>query len=81
VYADIKSLPIQLLLKLNDAARALSISPSMLRRLTRDGTIPHVRMGSRLLYDPDTLRDYIKTAVSKPYAPQQSLRRRNTEIA
>jgi excisionase family DNA binding protein len=65
----------QLLLRLNDAARALSISPSLLRRMTKSGTIPVVRMGCRLLYDPDALRAFIKRAAAEPYEPCASLRR------
>lgn len=65
----------QLLLRLNDAARVLSISPSLLRRMTKSGEIPHVRMGSALRYASDALRDYIKAASAKPYKARQSLSR------
>jgi excisionase family DNA binding protein len=65
----------QLLLRLNDAARVLSISPTLLRRMTRAGDIPVVRMGSALRYDPEALRAYIKAENAKPYEPRQSLRR------
>jgi hypothetical protein len=71
--ADTES--IRLLLRLNDAARALSISPSLLRRMTRSGTIPVVRMGCRLLYDPESLKSFVKTAATHPYHAKASLRR------
>jgi excisionase family DNA binding protein len=63
----------KLLFTLNEAARALSISPSLLRRMTKTGAIPIVRMGTALRYDPDALRVFIKTASAQPYQACPSL--------
>ena len=43
------------------AARMLSISTRTLDSLTKAGSIPHTRLGSRVLYSPDVLRDWIKS--------------------
>ena len=66
----------RLTLRLNDAARVLSISPSLLRRMTKAGTIPVVRMGrTGLRYSRDALQAFIKRAEGEPYVPCPSLRR------
>ena len=48
-----------LLLTARDAARALSISPRKLWQLTKDGTIPVVRLGRAVRYDAQDLRRLI----------------------
>jgi excisionase family DNA binding protein len=60
-----------LTLRAHQAARALGISPRLLWQLTRDGVIPHVRIGSGrrkvVLYSVDALKAWLaqQTQVSK----------------
>ena len=49
----------RLLLSACDAARALSISERTLYSRTKDGTLPCVRLGGRVLYDPRALAAWI----------------------
>jgi predicted DNA-binding transcriptional regulator AlpA len=61
---------LQLLLKPNDAAKALAISTRQLWTLTNRGEIPSVRLGHCLRYDPASLRDWIQSQlVAKPTPP------------
>jgi hypothetical protein len=48
-----------LLLKPNDAAHRLAISPRTLWGLTKAGKIPSVRVNRCLRYDPNALRDWV----------------------
>ncbi len=48
-----------LLLRPNDAAKKLAISPSKLWKMTRAGEIPVVRFNRCLRYDPVALKDWI----------------------
>lgn len=48
-----------LLLDAHDTARALSISERTLWGLTNRGEVPFVRIGRRVLYDPQALRAWI----------------------
>ena len=50
-----------LLLRGEDAARALSMSRAMLYRLVKEGKIPYVRMGGMLRFHPDDLREWVET--------------------
>jgi predicted DNA-binding transcriptional regulator AlpA len=49
-----------MLLRANDAAKTLAISPRLLWRLTKQGVIPCCRLGRAVRYDPDVLRTWIK---------------------
>ena len=51
--------PLQLLLRPEEAARALAISPRKLWDLTKRGEIPAVRIGRVVRYDIDGLREWI----------------------
>jgi excisionase family DNA binding protein len=42
------------------AAKALGISDRTLWTMTKDGAIPHVPVGYRVLYDPEDLKAWIK---------------------
>ena len=42
-----------------EAARALGISPRTLWEHTKRGTIPHVRLGRRILYPTQELREWL----------------------
>jgi excisionase family DNA binding protein len=46
-------------LSARDACRFLGISPSTLYRLTRDGRIPHARIGRRVLYPRMSLEQWL----------------------
>ena len=48
-----------LLISAKETARALSISSRKLWELTNCGNIPHVKIGTRTLYDPNDLRAWI----------------------
>ena len=52
--------PPPLLLRAEQAAKALAISPRLLWTLTNDGTIPCVRIGRTVRYDPNDLTAWIK---------------------
>jgi excisionase family DNA binding protein len=56
---DDRPLNQQLLLDAPAAAAALSISPRKLWQLTKDGQLPHLRIGRRVLYDPAALQRWI----------------------
>jgi excisionase family DNA binding protein len=62
--------PIPLAMRLREAARFLSISPRFLWQLTRDGCIPHVRIGSgrrkTVLYPLVELQAWLTQQVTKP---------------
>ena len=48
-----------LLLKPEDAAKALAISPRKLWAMTASGEIPHLRLGGSIRYSPDCLQQWI----------------------
>lgn len=54
-----KSSQVPLLLSGRETARVLSISLRTLARLTAAGSIPCVRIGRRLLFDPRDLTEFI----------------------
>jgi len=47
------------LISAHEAAKRLGISERHLWTLTKAGTIPHVSLGKRTLYSPDTLLAWI----------------------
>lgn len=57
-----------ILLDLPDAARALAISERALWEWTRAGKVPHVRLGRRVLYEPDALRAWVRSQRRGPDA-------------
>lgn len=50
-----------LLYSRKDAAKALSISPWMLRKLTHNGDLRTTIIGSRVMYSQDELLQFIKS--------------------
>jgi excisionase family DNA binding protein len=48
-----------LLVDVKEAARLLSISTALLYDMVADGTIPHVRLGRRVLFSLEGLRRWI----------------------
>jgi excisionase family DNA binding protein len=56
---------LQLLLKPNEAAKALAISPRQLWTLTNRGEIPSIRLGHSLRYDVAALREWISSCCNK----------------
>ena len=55
----------RLALRPREAARALGISPRSLWSLTKDGEIPHARVGRTVLYPVDLLRDWLADQARK----------------
>lgn len=54
---------------LNRAAKALDLSARNLWQLSKEGRIPFVRVGNRLLFPADMLRDWLRqqaTAAAPP---------------
>lgn len=51
--------PIDGLLNLKQASRALNVSQSFLRREVRLGRLTAVKLGRRLLFEPATLHQYV----------------------
>jgi excisionase family DNA binding protein len=49
-----------LLLSEAEAARTLGISPRTLFTMRKDGRIPFVRLGHRVLYNPRSLRAWLE---------------------
>lgn len=49
-----------LALRSKDAARAIGIGPRLLWSLTNQGVIPHVKIGRRVVYPVDLLRQYLQ---------------------
>ena len=45
----IADLPVRLLMSVDDVARALSVSPATVYRMTRDGTLTPIRLGRALV--------------------------------
>ncbi len=56
---DVRAGSDPLLVDVRRAAAMLGVSQRTLWTLTHDGTIPVVRIGSRVLYDPQDLRAFI----------------------
>jgi excisionase family DNA binding protein len=52
--------PPPLLISAKEAARLLGIGTTLLWEQTQQGLIPAKRIGTRVLYDPDRLRAWIK---------------------
>lgn len=60
-----------LLLSVTEAARLLNVSPRTVWSLTESGSLPHVRIGRRVLYPPDALRHWTE-AQTRTVASHQS---------
>jgi excisionase family DNA binding protein len=48
------------LLSAKEAARLLGISRRTLRRRTREGEIAAVRVGGKIMYEPDAIRAFVQ---------------------
>lgn len=63
-----EALDTTLALNAREAARAIGISERLLRKMTKAGSIPHVRLGEstrcRLVYPIDDLRRWLSAKVS-----------------
>ena len=53
--ASLNRIP-RILLKPDEAAAAMGLSPRALWKLTRDGAVPCVKLGKLVRYSPDALR-------------------------
>ena len=49
-----------LAMRTRDAAKALSISDRLLWEWTNKGVVPHVRLGTAVLYPVDSLREWLQ---------------------
>jgi len=54
-----ESVESSLALRPREAAKALGISERLLWEWTRNGTVPHVKVGRTVLYPVDALRDWL----------------------
>jgi excisionase family DNA binding protein len=61
MQAVAEELPQAWLLTEKEAASALSISPRKLWELRNRGEVPHVRFGRSVRYDPDDLKNWLKS--------------------
>lgn len=52
-----------------EAATMLGISERLLWTYTNDGTIPHVRLGTRVLYSVEALRVWLARQTASTHAP------------
>lgn len=50
----------QLLVSLREAAKMLGVSQRTTWQLAADGRLPSIRIGSRRLFSPETLREWVK---------------------
>ena len=49
------------LLSVKQVAEELGVSPHMIRALVRQGRIPHVQVGRRVLFDPKDIENFIES--------------------
>jgi excisionase family DNA binding protein len=57
--------PDRLTVSRSEAARMLGISERLLWTWTNAGVIPHVRIGARVLYPVDQLREWLSDATNR----------------
>lgn len=50
--------------KVGDAARFLGMSTSWVYKETSAGRLPHVTIGASLRFDPEALREYVRSRAS-----------------
>jgi excisionase family DNA binding protein len=48
-----------------EAAKALGISERLLWEWTNQGVVPHVRLGKRIVYPVDSLREWLRQQAQK----------------
>ena len=56
----------RLAFSVQEAAEAIGVSSRMLHDYIRDGSIPHFRMGTRVLIPADELRKFIERRTQRP---------------
>jgi len=47
------------LLRVNEVAERLNVTPQTVYRLTQSNKLPHIRLGGTILFNEDTLNDYL----------------------
>ena len=66
-YKDSEAVEIKLTLNAREAATAIGISERLLRKMTKAGSVPYVRLGEstrcRLVYPIDDLRRWLSAKV------------------
>ena len=53
-----------------EVAKATGLSLSMVRKLTRTGAIPHIRVGRRILYPISALNDWMFSIITSQAATE-----------
>ena len=61
---------LKLSLRPREAAKALGVSPRSLWALTKEGAIPHFRIGRSVLYSVDSLREWLKERAAGKGVPE-----------
>ena len=57
------------LLTVNEAAEVLSLTPTTIYRMTKAGTLPHVRIGRSIRFSEEDLKSLFKEAEPKREIP------------
>lgn len=58
-----------------EAASYLGVSHDILRKMRREGNLPHVRMGDRVLYVPAALDEWLQRQCDKSVRATPGIRR------
>ena len=53
------------LLRVNEVAEMLRSTPQTVYRLTRNNELPHIKIGGMILFNEDTLNDYLQKLENK----------------
>lgn len=56
-------------------AKAMDISERTLWQLTKDGKIPHVRIGKLVKYDPSAVREWISKNSRADHGPRKQVKK------
>lgn len=54
----------QILVNEREAARLLGVCEKTLYNLRTEGRVPHLRLGSRVLYSPDALKKWVESQLT-----------------
>jgi excisionase family DNA binding protein len=57
--------------KIEQVAEFLAVTPSMVYKLSKNGEIPCYRFGRCVRFDPDRVREWVKTCEVKPFEVPQ----------
>jgi excisionase family DNA binding protein len=63
------------LLSVEQTADLLGLKPATIYKYRLQGTIPHIKLGTRVLFDPEELHEWVKKHAVKPiYGDRDSAR-------